>query len=165
MGLLSQIAVVCVALSLKPSDGFSSSQNVRSSSHGVRNLFATATQAPKATAWSPTSWRNYPIKQPPNYPDAVWIDSYHLANRDQLLIVRTFIICRGHLKLEFTTTGENCRCSQQAFKMRPISVRGWSANITGRTGESIIRPRFPAHGWWLRRGVQRVQREPCSWHI
>ena len=70
MGFLSTLAVVCVALSINVSEGFTALPNVRST-NGVASLFATATQTPKSTAWSPTSWRSYPIKQPPNYPDEV----------------------------------------------------------------------------------------------
>ena len=73
MGFLSSLAVVCVALSINVSEGFTSLSSRRSSSNGVSGLYATATQTPKSTAWSPTSWRSYPIKQPPNYPDEVTI--------------------------------------------------------------------------------------------
>lgn len=75
MGLLSTLAVVCVALSVNPSEGFSTFQSARYSSNGVKGLTATATATPKTTAWSPTSWRSFPIKQPPNYPDEVCDDS------------------------------------------------------------------------------------------
>ena len=30
-----------------------------------------------STRWSPSSWRNYPIKQPPNYPNEVAFFNYH----------------------------------------------------------------------------------------
>ena len=71
MRLLSSLPVICVALSLNPTQGFLTFSSSKSSSNGVRGLSATATATPKATAWSPTSWRDYPIKQPPNYPDEV----------------------------------------------------------------------------------------------
>jgi hypothetical protein len=71
--MLLRLVVVCSAL-LNVSQAFSSSHASRSSTNGVRGLKSTATQANvKSTAWSPTSWRGYPIKQPPNYPDEVQI--------------------------------------------------------------------------------------------
>lgn len=69
--MLLRLVVVCSAL-LNVSQAFSSSHATRSYTNGVRGLKATATEANvKSANWSPTSWRGYPIKQPPNYPNEV----------------------------------------------------------------------------------------------
>lgn len=40
----------------------------------TRTLRMTATMNNVGTSWSPSSWTQYPIKQPPNYPDTKHTD-------------------------------------------------------------------------------------------
>ena len=66
------LSLACVAAVVAVALGFSSTAFRRPTRAGVRTLAATAV-APRTTntKWSPESWRSYPIKQPPNYPDQV----------------------------------------------------------------------------------------------
>ena len=78
MGVRIAISLLCVAAVISVCLGFSSVVSMRTHRMGARSLFATATMPPKTTtgssSWSPTSWKSYPIKQQPNYPDQGKVD-------------------------------------------------------------------------------------------
>ena len=154
MSFLSQVAVVCVALTINFTDGFSVASSSRSSSRGVGSLLATATQAPKTTAWSPTSWRSYPIKQPPNYPDEVRISVWYRVMSEILQYQK---LSDSYVNsATFYNLGKNSWRCEQTFQMRASGVRWRSPHFARGISKSVFRTRIFTYGWWLCWGVQWI---------
>ena len=70
--MLTSVLIAASIITL--SDGFHISSVAIRNKYNLNTLVATATEVPTSAetgAWSPSSWKKFPIKQPPNYPDEV----------------------------------------------------------------------------------------------